>query len=351
MENKRTEVALFSDPWERNDNAIWLASTISLHRNLDKFLFPEKLEIEKRSLVSKILSQALQKANPQLTLFAAENISPVDRDFLAEHFLSFERAHDVHQGHAYMVNTNGRLLIRINSQDHLHIQMVDLDGRLEEALEHLITVEKHVEEKLPFAFSNQFGYLTSDPCLSGTGLSVSAYIHIPALFFEQEESVEKLFSDPDVIYTDLQGAGRFVGDILVIRNRWSLGVSEESILSCVRKAALRIVAEEKVCRERMREEKKDELIDTMRRCIGTLQNAFTFDTEEALDMISCTKLGVELNWVEGVCREDVNEIFFDCRRAHIIKRLGSTSIDASEVYKSRANILRKCFGSARFVCE
>ena len=159
------------------------ASTLTLHRNIDKFNFPQRLDSEKRRLVAELVEGVIKQI-PSLTdirILPVDAMHPIDREFLAEHFLLFEPVRDNQHGQSYVTEQSGTILIQINANDHVEIHVVEPSGELEKALRSVTAVEQSIEKHLPFSFSNRFGYLTSDPCQSGTGLVVNAYVHIPAL--------------------------------------------------------------------------------------------------------------------------------------------------------------------------
>jgi protein arginine kinase len=49
MENNSASDSFLSlrKPWFNSTNPIWLASTVSLKRNIEKFKFPNKLDVER----------------------------------------------------------------------------------------------------------------------------------------------------------------------------------------------------------------------------------------------------------------------------------------------------------------
>ena len=339
----------FERPWEKNTNSIWLASTLSLHRNIDKFSFPQKLDVDKRHLVSQLVTDTF-KAIPSLSnlaVFPAGSIHPMDREFLAEHFLLFEPTRNNQHGQDLVTEKSGALLIQINANDHLELNVIEASGELERALSQLMKVEQEIEKHLPFSFSNHFGYVTSDPCLSGTGLVVNAYVHIPALIsrggYRRAIDGEK---HEGLLFTSLQGnPDDLIGDLLVVRNRWTLGVTEETIISSIRNAVLKVSSEERALRETIKQEKETKLIDKVSRAIGTLQHSFTIDTGEALRALSQIKFGIELGWVKGMSLEAVNELFFDCRRAHLAKKINPASYTTPQLYSDRAQYFRELMGN------
>jgi protein arginine kinase len=317
---------------------------LHLHRNIDKFNFPQHLDDEKRRIVLDLLSDAI-KTNPDLEkieILPVDMLPPLEREFLEEHFLIFDSAHNGQHGQSYITDKSETLLIQCNTRDHLELHIVEPNGELEKALERIIKIEQHVEKRLPFAFSHVFGYLTSDPCLSGTGLVVNAYLHVPALN-HQEDALGKINGDrhEELIFTSIQGnPDDLIGDLLVIRNRWTTGVTEETILSAVRNTVLQVIMEEKQARAKFSQEREDRLVDRISRAIGTLQNSYTIDTSEALRALSLVKLGIEMGWITGMDVASINELFFDCRRAHLAKKTQQEQYTSPALHKVRAQLLR-----------
>lgn len=339
----------FDMPWEKNANSIWLASTLSLHRNMDKFNFPQRLDTEKRRLVADLVVGTLKglPSLPKMGVLPLDALHPIDREFLTEHFLVFEPTHDNVHGQTFVTERSGTLLILINVHDHLELHAVETSGELENSLKRLIDIEHGIEKHLPFSFSNHFGYLTSDPCQSGTGLVVNAYLHIPALV--AKEAYPRVLNSEHhegLLFTSLQGNPKdLIGDLLVIRNRWTTGVAEEAIITSVRNSVQKIISEEQSVRAKIKEEKDTHVLDHISRSIGTLQHSFTIDTSEALRSLSQVKFGIELGWVKGMTIERINELFFDCRRAHLAKKINAEIYATPQLYKARAQFFREIMAS------
>jgi protein arginine kinase len=278
-----------------------------------------------------------------MQLFPASTLHPLDREFFAEHFLMFESIHDNQQDQDIVTEPSGTLLIQINTDDHLKLHAIDPSGDLEKSLGRLVAIEQGIEKHLPFSFSNHFGYLTADPCLSGTGLIVNAYVHIPALVGVKgyHGSIDKEKHE-GLQFSSLQGdANALIGDLLVVRNRWTTGISEETIVSSIRNCVLKIVSEEQSARAKIQAEKNTEIIDRVSRAIGLVTHSFAMNTSESLKAISQIKFGIELGWITGMSLESVNELFFDCRRAHLARKINPELYTSPELYNARATYFRE----------
>src|SRR2546429_215523 len=108
-------------PWDNNSNSVWLGSTLTLNRNLEKFKFATKLEPDKRrqiiSLVQKDLVHAEQLKNGKL--FNAEELAHNQKEFLVEHFLSNMDFLQAQSGEAFVLDETGEFLAAFNMKDHL----------------------------------------------------------------------------------------------------------------------------------------------------------------------------------------------------------------------------------------
>lgn len=336
--------SIIKTPWENNESNILLASTVKLLRNVEKYPFVSKLDTERKRQLLTLLLNAHPKEkllqNPKI--LKSEDSTPLEKEFLMEHYLIFEGFQEALQGSAFIIDDTGQLLIQLNVKDHISLQYTDCSFELEHSLKLLIQLENWLSQSLRFAFLPKFGFLTQDPLVCGTALIISTYLHVPALihldklttFLEKEKS--------DSIYsTGLQGnPNELIGDILVIKNSYTLGTNEETIISTIRNFALKLILAEKSARSEITELKLPHIQDKISRALGTLKFSYQLETIESLAAISLLKLGVELGWIKGTSIRDINTLFFDTRRAHLVCKIGEV-IPHEEIATKRARFLRE----------
>ena len=56
---ENTPLATLLSPWHNNENVIWLASTLRINRNIEKFNFPQKLDAERKKHIVTLCLAAL----------------------------------------------------------------------------------------------------------------------------------------------------------------------------------------------------------------------------------------------------------------------------------------------------
>ena len=334
--------------WGKNKNSIWLASTVGFHRNIEKFKFPPKLEISKQQQILSLLSrQLLEDKSLGATFYPVDELSPLDKEYLYEHFLTPHSFHQAHSGEGFIVGNKGMFLATINLRDHIHFQMTDLEEELENTWNTLTRVETCIGQAVHYAYSPRFGFLTADPGMCGTGLSVAVFLHVPALLHhgDLEEFLVK-HRDPSVMISGLHGQPEErLGDLIVVRNQFKLGLTEENILSTVRTFSTKLIVFENSIRSKMREEESPVIKDKVSRAYAILMHSYQIEAGEAMDALSLLKLGVDLGWVKGVNTPTLNRLFFHCRRAHLSAHFGK-EFDQEELPHKRTEYIHKALGKA-----
>jgi protein arginine kinase len=330
-------------PWEEKTHNVWLASTLSLTRNFAKYKFPGKLDKGRQHQIITLVYDALKNYAelPNTTLFRSEEIGPLEKEFLLEHYLNLEDFHQAHGGEGFIVDPKGLFLGTINLRNHLHLQLMDLDQEIEKSWNRLIRIEEAVGKSLEFAYNSRFGFLTNYPSNSGTGLVITLFLHIPAIIHmgELAEILEKE-KEEEVMAAGIQGSPtEMIGDILVARNACTLGVTEEYIITSLRMWATRAVVAEVTLRKKLKSGDNEHIKNKVARALGLLTHSYQLETIEALNAFSLVKLGIELEWIKGPPNLNLNQIFFNCRRAHLMHQL-ENEVTIPELPRKRAEYLQ-----------
>ncbi len=331
-------------PWDSNDNSVWLASTISLLRNVEKFKFPAKLEKGRQQQLIALASKELLSGNllKDPKLHSVEQISPIHKQFLVEHFLSTLNFQQAHSGEAFILEESGLLLATLNIHDHIRLHLIDCKGELETSWSKLVEIETGLGKYVTYSFSPKYGFLTSDFNQCGTGLIISVFLQVPGLIHtDRLDDVLESVIDESLVVSGIQGnPTEIIGDVLVVQNNYTLGVSEENIISSLRSLTTKIMLEENSAKHKILHEGDPEIKDRVSRAFGILIHSYQIDAIEALNAIGLLKLGVELKWLTGLSVRDVNKLFFNCRRAHLLQQFDAEP-KQEEIGHKRAEYIHK----------
>ncbi len=327
-------------PWSDSKQTIWLATELVLRRNIDPFLFPCKMEDAELSEVSEIILDSFQGQN-DFSFHKAEDITLHQKEFIYEHFFLSEGYEKVNSGRYLAMNENDHLLALINFEDHIHLHKFHFGENIKESSKTLEAIEKKLAKKTPFCFSERFGYLTSDPTMSGTGLRVRAFLHLPLLIHLSEFS-EMLETMPSEL--EVKGLGindEYLGDIVIISNKYSLGVTEEIILKSIETFSKKLEKKESELRESLSGENKEKIKDRISRSFGILKNSYQIESSEALSLLSLISLGVDLKWINDHSTFSFSDLLFSTRRAHLKELLKCEQAKTEKIAKIRASYLRE----------
>lgn len=337
VDKERFPFLAFQQPWSDNPNNIWIASTLNLYRNLARYLFPPRLEADGQKRVLDLLSKALLSSeaanNPHFV--RAEAVEPLEKEFLYEHFLTPRAFQQAMEGEGFLTDGTGQIFAIINVRDHLQLQLINCRDPLEQAWNRLAELEASVSRTLDFAYSQRFGYLTADPQLCGTGLVVQIFLHLPALSHTQ---------GLDLVQEEEVDSQAIAGDILTLRNRCTLGLSDEDIIQLMQTCALKLMVKEKGARRAMREETA--MKDRISRALGILTHSYQQETAETWGALSLLKLGIDLGWVSGVTHPQLNGLLFASQRAHLVANCGQ-EVEAPDIPHKRAELLHSALADAQ----
>ncbi|MCI5051540.1 MAG: hypothetical protein MRY21_00190 [Simkaniaceae bacterium] len=348
MKSKLPENLLSTTLWADPKNPIWLTTRFRLRRNLNHNLFPGKMTKAQLTRAFDSLIQSVQGTEffGAGSLISADTLSPVEKDFLIEHYLISDEIDETRPGQGIFFDQTQKRIALLNFGDHLCIDCFETGSDWDQIMSMLQSVEKLMGEKLEFAYSETFGFLTSDPSMCGTALTVETYLHLPALI--QEDRLNSLLDDieEDVV---AQGPGHhpeFIGNIVMLSNRYTVGVSEETILEDVHRAATMLEAQERKSREKLKKSGADCVKDAVARSYGVLRHSFQLGTLESLEALSLLLLGADIDWVEGIDQKLASELFFNCRKGHLAL-LREVEGEKEAVRKARATFFHESLNEAK----
>lgn len=323
--------------WNNEPEAIWLGSSLILRRNLAGYNFPGKLSIpEKEQVLEKIKNGLKAMESPHF--FQQKDLSSQDRELLYEHFLFLRGFEDPPDGSGLGLEEKGNLIALFNMGDHLQVRAISPTNRWDGSWKRMNDVLDQMG--LDFSFSPKFGYLTSDVSECGTGLTVYAYLHLPALIHGNQLQ-SALAQNEDVEFMGLSGdLSELIGDVVIVQNHFSIGESEEAILHAVQTAATKLIGAEKTMRGHLKEKPSSEIKDMISKGFGLLVHSYQLETKEALDLLSLMRLGLVLGEIRNVSDQKLSELAFLCRRGHLLQKFPDLK-DPESIAKKRASFVQQ----------
>ncbi len=322
---------------------IVISSRVRLARNLRNFAFPGWAKKADRIAVLECVKPQVESLPEMADAYSAysQDLSALEKQVLVErHLVSREHAAKG-VGSAVVMNRKQTLSIMINEEDHLRIQGIRSGLQLRNVFKLVDKVDTALGEKLDFAFHQQYGFLTACPTNVGTGMRASAMMHLPGLVLsEQINQVIQAVSKVGLAVRGLYGEGtEALGNLFQISNQITLGEKEDEILTRLNKVIEQILQHEVNSRASLLEKKAVLLLDNIGRAFGILRHAHSMASKEALNLLSCLKLGVDLGFFPEDGRLLVDQLFMETQPAHLQKS-SQQKLQAEERDTLRADIVR-----------
>lgn len=323
---------------------IVLSSRVRLARNLRSLPFPGFAKKPDRAKAYDTARPAVDQTTQMRGAFgdSMDNLGALDKQILVErHLISREHAAKG-AGSGVVIAKDETLCVMINEEDHLRMQAILPGLQVKQAWDILDGFDSALEGQLEYAYSRELGYLTACPTNLGTGMRVSAMLHLPALMLnEQIDQIIQAVNKLGMAVRGLYGEGtEAYGSIFQVSNQMTLGEAEKDIVDRLNKVLAQIIEHEGNARLALLEKKPKVLLNHIGRAYGTLANAHSITSKEAMNLLSLMRLGVDISLFKGVDLALVDELFILGQPAHLQKQF-SEKLSAEERDFIRADMLRE----------
>ncbi len=330
---------------------IVMSSRVRLARNIRDAAFPGWAKKPERIRVLEQIQPAIEALPEMKDSFSGgmDKLSTLDKQILVERHL-ISREHAAKSGGSGLVlNRDESLCVMINEEDHLRMQSLCPGLQIRKAWMTIDQADSVLERKLDYAFNPDLGYLTACPTNLGTGIRVSAMLHLPGLVLAEQitpiiQSVNKL----GLAVRGLYGEGtEALGNVFQVSNQMTLGETEPSIVERLEKVLAQIIEHEENARATLLEKRPKMVYNHIGRAYGVLANAHSISSKETMNLLSLMRLGVDLDLFPGVDRSLVDELFILTQPAHLQKqhdeKLSAEERDLirSDMVRERLRVVRR----------
>ncbi len=322
-----------------------LFSKVSLYRNLGGYKFNKKNTDKEKEEILNLLIEGMGALSSFENVIPLKDLKDNERELFAErNFISRDELSD-YRFLGLALNDLQNDVIVLNSEEHIKISCVSGELSLKETCSKCDSLDDELNGEFGFAYNNKLGFLTSSTNKVGTGMVVSAVVHLPALvitgkFVDVIDDLEdSLFSIGGVF-----NIGETVeGSYFELSNRFTLGVSEEEILKMFEKKIKNIIEKEVDSREYLTQKVGYETEDKIWRSYGILKNARILSVTDFLNLTAAVRLGVSLGIVKDISIRDLNRWLFQSLPGHL-SVLNEDAKNKKEENILRARLIRNNLG-------
>ncbi|MBU5591708.1 protein arginine kinase [Clostridium sp. MSJ-4] len=330
-----------------DNNDMVLSSRVRFARNIKNFPFPHKLDEDRGKSLAKDIENTFYEIEEIKDEFNNVDLWEIGenqgRNYLEKHLISTNLLNSRNKS-AFILSKDETISLMINEEDHIRLQCITAGFNIKEAYEVANKIDDALEARLDFAFDEKLGYLTACPTNLGTGMRVSAMLHLPALTMKDEiNDALKALTQLGMTLRGLYGEGsKAEGNIYQVSNQITLGMKEEDILSNLEAVVAQLISQENRARDQLLGRYKYELEDKIYRSLGVLKNARILTSKEALDLLSNVRMGVEMSILKDIDKVKLNKLLVETQPA-TLQLVTGKELKAKDRDIERANLIRRYF--------
>lgn len=313
-----------------------ISSRVRLARNLKNYRFPNvACNGERKAVLENIRTVAEQMEwFHDVHCVYLDTLDPLKRRVLEEkHLISPLLAKQGIHRLAIIAKTCD-FSILVNEEDHLRIQAIQPGMQIKRVWEMTKNLEGSFREKLDFAQSELYGYLTACSSNAGTGIRASVMMFLPGLIM-LKRIMPMLQSVSSSGYTirGMNGEGsKSQGYLLQISTQISYGKEDVNALRSLEELCYRIIQEERQARVHMLLRTGRRLYEYVKWIRQRLSTAKQVTLHEGLGMLAILRLKAALrieqcrwgkdpgktkNW--SCMLKHIDRIFTQIQPAHILQ--------------------------------
>ncbi|AZT90824.1 protein arginine kinase [Caldicellulosiruptor changbaiensis] len=320
-----------------------VTSRIRLARNLSDVPFTIKMnDYDAGLVIDKVRDVISRNKQYKFDFYEIRKLPLLKRQVLIEKHLISPALVSSKIKSAVAIDQNENISIMINEEDHLRIQVLYRGQNIQMAWEDANRIDDFLEEHLPYAYDETWGYLTSCPTNVGTGLRASFMLHLPALTLlgymkEIIETITKL----GIAVRGFYGEGsEVVGNLYQISNQITLGQPEEDIIANVISITNQIIEQERQARLKLLNENRAFIEDKVYRSFGILKYARNISSNEALKLISDVRMGISMGIIKEVTIDKI-DVLLNLIQPAMIQDYFGREMTPEERDIKRAELIRK----------
>jgi len=220
------------------DSSYILSTRIRVGRNIKGMPLGAAISKEQRDAIERDVSSVLNDFEGELagTYHPLLGMSQeLQSQLIEDHFLfkdgdrflaSSGLARHWPHGRGIYHNHDKTFLVWLNEEDQLRIISMQQGGDVVEVFSRLLTAMQRIEAKVPFAYSERLGYISSCPTNLGTAMRASVHIKLPNLAKEMEQ----FKAIADKYHLQIRGTdgehSQSKGGVFDVSNHRRLGITE-----------------------------------------------------------------------------------------------------------------------------
>ena len=277
---------------------VCLKTQIALVRNLRSAVFPARMAQGPARRFGRHLAEAMSRAVRTLGTWTVEDVTD-DIPLAEAGEIYYGLTPGDGRGPGYRLlrlgepATGREVWCELMSANHLTFSVTGHFASFEAEEAALHALVDALGAHLDYAADKDLGYLTAQVSLLGTGLRIRSWMHVGGLthFGYLQELSNAAMAKEMLVELDNPDSPP-PGSIVIVFNRFSLGMPAQEIVRRFGAFLRRVSAQEAAARKRLFHDEPFVFLNLLKRAKAVLKNAMMMDEMEALDLLSDVRLGL-----------------------------------------------------------
>jgi protein arginine kinase len=316
-------------PWLGQDDAAVqpiISTRVRLARNLTNYAFPGRCGVTDRRKIRSRIAEVLDqlRCHESDAFFHLSAFNQLQLSLLKERKLTTREHVKKRAGSAIYVSPARQLTSLINEQDHLRSHVLLPGNQLSDAWHILHNFDEAVIELLPMAKSPSVGYYCASPLNTGSGLRLSALMHLPALAIA--DRLEPIANASEKLGFPFHGSSGLrsapLGCLFQVDSQATTPGTEDDLIGKAHAHFNEISRIEEETRQFLLESRPEFVYDHIARAWALLRSARLLDSAEAINNLLALRLGLSLNMFSTLSVQTIDDLLMGIRPAHLQFRAG-----------------------------
>lgn len=285
---------------------IVILTKVAVSRNIKGYPFTSKMSATEKENVLTTVGNATKDMN--LKYLRIDQLNKEALDDLFEKSMINGHIYADGRGKAVVYDEDEGISIAVNDDDHITVNAYANGSEVTSVFEKADELASTLESKIDMAYSDKYGFLTSDVRRMGTGIQIMSVVAIPGI--DKTAGAFDILAKRLATY-DWQIApmtimsGEKVPGIFFLFNIATLGITEKALVGRARSVIDDVIKLERTCRKNICRRKKGIVDDQYHRSYAALRYARRIDVPEVLNLLNWIRLGYDefkdeektlLNW-------------------------------------------------------
>ena len=329
------ESAWFEKPGPDDD--VVVSSRVRLARNLANFPFPSNFFSDDSERVQNIIFDSFNHMSnaEAYQIIRLDSIEELGGKILCEKGLIQEK-----EATAIITRVDGVAACIVNGRDHVRIASFAPGLSCNASYIHAREIDLQMQERIQFAASHEFGYLTASVNDAGSGMKTSLRLHLPSASHAGkikeliQHANDNGFSMTDCFGSSSSQAATSLGAYYSIASSQSFAGNEIDQLAAITSLGKYISEYERKIRSEYADNKSTAVRDLILRSYATVKSCMLLKWREAVELISTLKWGCDLNLVSGTVPHDFTSLLYRIQSGHLEFLLRTGSFNFEEDVKN-----------------